>query len=111
MTDTDVKTQHSPGPWKAMPSSDRTEWWIDSQDGEDLALIYELPNAEANARLIAAAPELLERLREHVLHSPGICGDNCPSCGRDNKDFGGICDAEDCIGVMDRAAIAKTTTC
>ena len=64
-----MKTQHTPGPWthKATASlgpqyavygeSDRT--------GRDVAVVYNNGNeAEANARLIAAAPELLEALEK-----------------------------------------------
>jgi hypothetical protein len=57
-------TKHTPGPWKAqmregyvgqweVVSTCETEWWIAD------AAPY---NEQANARLIAAAPELLEAL-------------------------------------------------
>ncbi len=75
-----MKTQHTPGPWiGAGPSFGDplprytteivTEW--ENEDG-DVIDICELPVAryddenEANARLIAAAPDLLEALRTLV---------------------------------------------
>lgn len=29
-----------------------------------------------------------------------ITGASCPSCGRDNGDYGNVCTADDCPGVM-----------
>lgn len=29
-----------------------------------------------------------------------VCGRTCPSCGRDNSEYGDICSADDCPGVM-----------
>ena len=81
MNDTN-KTAHTPGPWVAR-MVDSQEWHIDSrhyaQTGagtwSGLAVAYgcdDMPDegarvAEANARLIAAAPELLEAL-DLLLH-------------------------------------------
>jgi hypothetical protein len=74
----DTKTQHTPGPWYVWPThwdggSNSVAWagqntvWIDSPRGE-LAMIK--PNGRriddlvyADARLIAAAPDLLEALK------------------------------------------------
>ena len=64
---------HTPGPWaiekcpKAQAATDGRDWpWmVNYNDGEyegHLALV-QTQNAEANARLIAAAPELLESLK------------------------------------------------
>lgn len=57
--------KHTPGPWKPDPSLPKV---ILADDGETLAQTYfvygdkarDTSQAEANARLIAAAPELLE---------------------------------------------------
>lgn len=64
--------KHAPGPWKAqglaIVASDRSfvgrvyPWCADPQDAEC---------AKANARLIAAAPELLEALEEIVSAADG----------------------------------------
>lgn len=62
--------EHTPGPWTA--TDDRRGIWEIIHDGELLADVWshgsaarDLP-AEANARLIAAAPELLEACKRFV---------------------------------------------
>ena len=59
-----TKTQHTPGPWHTMAVGSH---WValemPPRAGQHIALMTELPNAEANARLIAAAPELLAALQ------------------------------------------------
>ena len=62
-----MTTQHTKGPWEI--SATGTEWDICMAGGGDmLADLSGCPNAEANARLIAAAPELLEALQGYVAH-------------------------------------------
>ena len=63
-----MSTQHTPGPWAVSPDhifrnqADIFEiHW--SAIGECIA---ECVHGEANARLIAAAPELLEALKEYI---------------------------------------------
>lgn len=59
--------KHTPGPWRAEYTNDTgpeddcfQQWWdIVNDDGDTIAEVYR----EANARLIAAAPELLNSLR------------------------------------------------
>jgi hypothetical protein len=84
-----MKTKHTPGPWTAKANLD-----VVDSNGERVARLastrgkYEYE--EINARLIAAAPELLDALQELV---------NGPECGGDH-------------GAMyrnARAAIAKAT--
>lgn len=59
--------RYTPGPWKRMSSAT-----IDGANGEYIALIQNhLPNAEANARLIAAAPELLEAVKLALIRLQG----------------------------------------
>lgn len=67
---------HTPGPWKALKATVRgetTEWFVTDDDDEGVAVIASCVTdktgepSEANARLIAAAPELLEALE-------GLCG-------------------------------------
>lgn len=61
--------KHSPAPWKFRPvpfdSMDgKTSYWIDLENGAPIADVRRRPDDEhvANARLIAAAPELLNQL-------------------------------------------------
>jgi len=71
--------KHTPGPWTAKPTQEG-DWQIDTGPDQDLnltlwsamAVIHGcdgdpelgLKKAEANARLMAAAPDLLEALEE-----------------------------------------------
>lgn len=52
-------SKHTPGPW----TNDLETPWILSSDGSAVAQICSRPLREANAHLIAAAPELLGALR------------------------------------------------
>lgn len=54
---------HSPGPW-----SYRMAFWIDGAQGRPIADVRDIGDcSEANARLLAAAPQLLEALRALVI--------------------------------------------
>lgn len=72
-----MSTQHTPGPWVAVA---RTNAYIEieapNQPGYSAKKVAtaSLTNHEANARLIAAAPDLLEALNaaEALLHSLGM---------------------------------------
>lgn len=52
------QAKHTPGPWVWTPESESIHGY--SPEGEALVVVYELNTNEADARLIAAAPELLE---------------------------------------------------
>ena len=75
MTDTQERVQHTPGPWKIVKRGNqiglRTLFVTDEQNRQRLFDAGRLGSRnisetdEANARLIAAAPELLEALK-HV---------------------------------------------
>jgi hypothetical protein len=63
-------TKHTPGPWKAaertgvirrLHNGDKTEVFLILQHNED-----SWTEADANAKLVTAAPELLEALKELV---------------------------------------------
>lgn len=67
-------TQHTPGPWGVGFSADNNIHCVDARDSEGLFFEVcevwgvksdkiEEPESHANARLIAAAPELLEALQ------------------------------------------------
>ena len=77
-----MNTQHTPGPWTVMPRM--THPWYDIKAAEwQVAEVETDPDApdesEANARLIAAAPDLLAALRECAILAeygttgPGKC--------------------------------------
>lgn len=64
-----MNTKHTPGPWAAKPKGKLGEWHIDSAEW-GIAIVaggagHEGFNgrSDENARLIAAAPELLEALK------------------------------------------------
>jgi len=69
--------KHTPGPWKAVGTR---VYFPNLQGGFD---IRNCPNPEANARLIAAAPELLEALKRAVRqneHDMVMTGEECRQC-------------------------------
>jgi hypothetical protein len=59
-----MNAQHTPGPWNFSPGSDshqQAQVW--REDGKTIAITYD-DEGSANARLIAAAPELLAALHQ-----------------------------------------------
>lgn len=73
-----MSAQHTPGPWKAL-AIDSAGWVDIVREGTDDA--WPLPFAackhfdqEANARLIAAAPDLLEACVEARVRMVGVTG-------------------------------------
>lgn len=84
-----MNTKHTPGPWRQWPSEDEVstwsvmpEQWNGFANDKGFALIARISKwsaeskermeeAQANARLIAAAPELLEAL-ENLENDDGI---------------------------------------
>jgi hypothetical protein len=61
--------QHTPGPWLLDQSAEMSSISASGADGEYIGITYmTLPNHEANASLIAAAPDLLEALRDMVTY-------------------------------------------
>lgn len=60
-----MSIKHTPGPWEAREHSDGSHWFVDwEQGGEGYTLVDGL--SEADARLIAAAPDLLQKLKALV---------------------------------------------
>ena len=104
------RTTHTPGPWKATrsePIDGCDLWWITacpaSNKEKEVGSVIGgcAPHAEANARLIAAAPELLAmlvevtaRLAGNVFYAPDP-----------------VCECDDCttgrIVIQSRALIAR----
>ncbi|MEY4385812.1 MAG: hypothetical protein RLY20_1095 [Verrucomicrobiota bacterium] len=66
--------RHTPGPWRVdtFGEDNMLGNWVKDSDGNALALIgHAQPNRVGNAHLIAAAPELLEALKNVMaLHCP-----------------------------------------
>jgi len=58
-------SNHTPGPWNIEPDDERGGWFI-RYYAETVA--YVPPSANTDARLIAAAPDLLAALQEVVGH-------------------------------------------
>jgi hypothetical protein len=59
-----MSTAHTPGPWLAEPSTDnRKTWHVVAPCGLRLAWRIGSPNEAQDARLIAAAPDLLAALK------------------------------------------------
>lgn len=57
---------HTPGPWATSSLSNGTEWTVSIDGGDMLADLTGCPNEQANARLIAAAPDLFKALKALV---------------------------------------------
>jgi len=59
----------TPGPWLIDANDVGSRWNVDAENGESVALSHQVSNdkewmkRDANTRLIAAAPELLEALQ------------------------------------------------
>lgn len=88
---------HTPGPWHVEPvtNEDGDQFWSDDWNGKvwcvchpqtecDATTVVEWIN-EADARLIAAAPDLLEALQELV--GEELCGDRNPDNAKRETDF------------------------
>jgi hypothetical protein len=79
---------HTPGPWTCFYKHKYDEWHVSvpvSEGTMKLALFDDgvrSENPEADARLIAAAPDLLAALRDAVAALGGIKSDNVPESVR-----------------------------
>jgi hypothetical protein len=86
-----TQAQHTPGPWTAYCQNNTAA--IRDKDGVLLASAsvrdIETPECQANARLIAAAPELLEVCKHVLLECPGIWN----TCQSTWETFGAMLDA------------------
>ena len=96
--------KHTPGPWsveKGDPECGNYGWYVCHPDtvDEESAICNLSVEAEANARLIAAAPELLEALKECITDD-GATGMRSIELARKRLAA---------INKLARAAIAKAT--
>ncbi len=55
-------TRYTPGPWTIEPRKCGFGYWVDATNKAICEIMHD-ENAEADARLVSAAPELLESLR------------------------------------------------
>lgn len=91
-----MTTKHTQGPWRVVPSNGMAwdEWLVEVASDEFLtpgiAEVYE----EADARLIAAAPDLLEMLE--LMAAQHRCGCRHPACKRCRDD-------DECAAIIARA--------
>lgn len=90
----------SPAPWKSVQG---ISLWVESSDGigvaDDIDTIDD-ETGEANARLIAAAPELYEALRGIVADNK--CGLMCSLCGAADK-----CKLRRAVAALEKAGGGK----
>lgn len=65
-----MSTQHTPGPWEARYSITKDYWFIDREQGGESYTLTTLDGGvcEADARLIAASPDLLAALEAMIEH-------------------------------------------
>jgi hypothetical protein len=100
-----MKTTHTPGPWSVVPGTNHfhikaADWYV-AKTGNDTK------EAEANARLMASAPELLKALQDVDLRTAqariasGVCTQ------KKRTDF--LLSELERIQNVVRAAIAKAT--
>lgn len=91
-----MTTQHTPGPWAFIPET----FAIESAEGWPIAgTLHDItPQREANARLIASAPELLAALQSLTTWVEEPALDEAGEDGKQNR-----------LGIA-KAAIAKATT-
>ena len=81
---------HTPGPWKCKKVGSLADYDIRDEKNYPLAWVEhsQIHDTEANAHLIAAAPEMLRMLKEihYVIEKEEMI---CPSCGV-------LCCSDDC---------------
>jgi hypothetical protein len=94
--------QHTPGPWGAEYEPEYGVWKVMSYDYFDVAETSPFRSGTeqaANARLLAAAPDLLTALEQFVV---GSWSETVGCLCYDDE-----CDPETCVYALGRTAIAK----
>lgn len=82
------KQSYTPGPWdywSGYNPVDELEAQITTEDGDIVIASYnrQIPEGEANAKLLAAAPELLEALQSCIQQITALCSaDDVPDQAR-----------------------------
>ena len=102
-----MSEKFTPGPWKAMYDSQlqaliqiySTEAHLPVAVLPDRGTVEAMPEIEANAKLIAAAPDMYEALDHLLIAAQKVCDDFCCGAGcsqdaRDCKLEGGLIRAE-----------------
>lgn len=109
MTTNEATTRYTPGPWQIV-GDDKDPWTIAGPEGSILLSICELTytgnNAEANARLIAAAPDLLDALKGFVARTWDYQPCFCHNLTVHTKGLETTAEHKDCC-VAARAALDK----
>lgn len=95
-----TQPNHTPSPWTYGRSKESFGFKIKDRFGKAIAAISGTvkrsdEECEANARLIAAAPELLEALKRNLWHKE-TCGGACVKRGQ-----------PECVNCLSHRAIAK----
>ncbi|MGH9344382.1 MAG: hypothetical protein ACRD19_11555 [Terriglobia bacterium] len=109
-----TQAQHTPGPWEVKHLKIGNQPVICAADGIVESVDRPKEAQEANARLIAAAPDLLSALIDLRGDRPAVQGGICQWCGRDYIDcsepiLDGDCPDDDCPHSRATAAIAKAS--
>lgn len=105
-----TKLQHTPGPWKCYntdPVETELDIVIESQFLTMGWLYSSNENSEANARLIAAAPEMLEELIN-------FCRYNCTDCSGHIEGCSETCGLKNAKAIIEKATglkIEEVLTC
>jgi hypothetical protein len=110
--------KHTPGPWyKGRTTIDGDTWVVLARYNEDYSTPIATDCTEANARLIAAAPELGEALLDLLGDLPDIQESggrfSCVRCGREYSGIAGDteipinCPSDLCPSFLARAALRK----
>lgn len=103
-----MSTQHTPGPWAVQETDVYCGDESLSPGGVLFRASYRHSNHEADLRLAAAAPELLEALQLALRHATAINDGTLRITGRDSCGNDTVTIRADVFDVI-RAAIAKAT--
>jgi hypothetical protein len=80
----DEVTQHTPGPWILQNQTDAGQFEIEAKDWGIIIRAHDYSDeTEANARLIAAAPDLLVGLEAALLHLEYLTGEDATKAAYD----------------------------